>query len=532
VTVFRARGTGARRPRWSLRRRLVLSVVGLLAAVAIIIGSISVIALQSFLMVRLDGQLNAANGRSQNGFGPPGGAAGDSQADSFSAQQLRLTFDRQAPETVIGIVSGSLVEGVQKNQSGTPQDLTPAQSAPLATVPSTGVPTTVDLGGTLGSFRAVAVEYANGIRVVTALPLREVQTTLLQLALIIAIVTAAGLFLAAFLGAWIVRVALRPLERVVSTATHVAELPLDRGEVALGVRVPDEDADPRTEVGQVGAAINRMLGHVASALSARQASENKVRQFVADASHELRTPLAAIRGYAELTRRGDHDLPDDVVHSIGRVESEATRMTSLVEDLLLLARLDEGRDLESDPVDLSRLLIDAVSDAHAAGPDHEWSLDLPEVPVIIDGDDARLHQVLANLLANARVHTPAGTEVVAALTVEGPTAVVTVTDDGPGIPEDLRPVLFERFARGDSSRSRAAGSTGLGLAIVAAVVEGNGGTVGAESEPGRTQFRVVLPLSLTEPAESPYEAEAQADTQADAAGTADSAGTADAVVAL
>jgi two-component system OmpR family sensor kinase len=234
---------------------------------------------------------------------------------------------------------------------------------------------------------------------------------------------------------------------------------------------------------------------VASALIARQASENKVRQFVADASHELRTPLAAIRGYAELTRRGNHDLPDDVVHSLGRVESEATRMTSLVEDLLLLARLDEGRDLESDPLDLTRLLIDAVSDAHAAGPEHEWSLDLPEEPVVIDGDGARLHQVFANLLGNARVHTPVGTDVVTAVVIDGPNAVVTVTDDGPGIPPELRPVLFERFARGDSSRSRAAGSTGLGLAIVEAVVEGHGGTVAVQSGPSGTSFRVTLPVS-------------------------------------
>jgi two-component system OmpR family sensor kinase len=482
------------RPRWSLRRRLVIAVVGLLAIVAIVIGSISVLALQGFLMNRLDDQLRQANGRSQTGFGPPGSQPGDARSDNFTTQQLRQTIDRQAPDTVIGIISGPAVVGVQKDQSGSLQNLTAAQSGPLARVPSTGFATTVDLGNGLGSFRAVAVEYANGLRVVTALPIRELQTTLLQLGLIIAIVTAAGLVLAAFLALWIVRVALRPLERVVSTATRVAELPLDRGEVALGVRVPDDDADLRTEVGQVGAAINRMLGHVASALTARQTSENKVRQFVADASHELRTPLAAIRGYAELTRRGDHELPADVVHSLGRVESEAIRMTSLVEDLLLLARLDEGRDLKSSPLDLSRLLIDAVSDAHAAGPEHEWSLDMPDEPVMVDGDDARLQQVFANLLANARVHTPAGTDVVTAVAIIGPNAVVTVTDDGPGIPTDLQPVLFERFARGDSSRSRAAGSTGLGLAIVAAVVGGHGGTVEVQSEPGNTSFQVVFPV--------------------------------------
>lgn len=483
------------RARWSLQRRLVIAVVGLLAAAAIVIGAVSVLALQGFLTNRLDQQLRQANGRSQSGFGPPGERPGGSVSQPLSQERLSLTFNRQAPDTVIAVAATGTISAFRKDQSGNPQSLSDIQSQAFATVPSTGAPVTVSVGGSLGDFRAVAVEYRGGVRVITALPLGEVESTLLQLALYIGLITLLGIALAALLGRYLVRVALRPLERVVSTATRVSELELDRGEVLLGVRVPDDDADPRTEVGQVGSVINRMLGHVASALTAREASENKVRQFVADASHELRTPLAAIRGYAELTRRGNHDLPDDVVHALGRVESEATRMTTLVEDLLLLARLDEGRDLESDPLDLSRLLIDAVSDAHAAGPEHEWSLDLPDEPVMIDGDDARLHQVIANLLANARVHTPAGTDVVTAVSIEGSNAVVTVTDDGPGIPADLQAVLFERFARGDSSRSRAAGSTGLGLAIVAAVVEGHGGTVDVQSEPGCTSFRVTLPLT-------------------------------------
>jgi two-component system OmpR family sensor kinase len=258
--------------------------------------------------------------------------------------------------------------------------------------------------------------------------------------------------------------------------------------------VPEEDTDQRTEVGQVGHALNTMLGHVDNALKARQASESRVRQFVADASHELRTPLASIRGYAELTRRGNHRLPEDVTHSLGRVESEAVRMTSLVEDLLLLARLDAGRDLETAPVDLSRLLVDCVSDAHAAGTDHEWALDLPEEPVVIEADSQRIHQVIANLLANARVHTPDGTSVTVSLSKSGEgNAVIEVTDDGPGIPEERRADLFERFARGDSSRSRASGSTGLGLAIVRAVVDAHGGEVTVTSEPGNTVFRVELP---------------------------------------
>jgi len=291
---------------------------------------------------------------------------------------------------------------------------------------------------------------------------------------------------------FIVRRSVRPLERVAETARKVAALPLDRGEVDLAVRVPARDTDPRTEIGSVGAAINQMLGHVSDALTARHASETRVRQFVADASHELRTPLAAIRGYAELARRGEYD-PAAVSHALRRVESESARMTTLVEDLLLLARLDSGRPLTGEQVDLTMLVVDRVSDARVAGPDHRWQLDLPEEPVTVHGDAARLHQVLANLLANARNPTSPGTTVVTRVRHEAGGAVLTVTDDGPGIPPDLQPEVFGRFVRGDSSRSRAAGSTGLGLAIVAAVIGAHGGTVTVDSRPGRTCARVRLP---------------------------------------
>jgi two-component system, OmpR family, sensor kinase len=268
--------------------------------------------------------------------------------------------------------------------------------------------------------------------------------------------------------------------------------------VALSVRVPEKDTDPRTEVGQVGAALNRMLGHVAGALAARHASEMRVRHFLADASHELRTPLAAIQGYAELTRRVSEEVPPDVAHAMRRVESETGRMTTLVEDMLLLARLDSGRPLDAEPVDLSRLVIDAVSDAHVAAPGHHWRLDLPEESVTVTGDPARLHQVLANLLANARTHTPAGTTVTTRLAVAGNQVTLTVEDDGPGIPPALLPEVFDRFARGDTSRSRAAGSTGLGLAIVAAVVEAHHGRVGVTSQPRHTVFTVHLPAAQPE----------------------------------
>jgi two-component system OmpR family sensor kinase len=288
---------------------------------------------------------------------------------------------------------------------------------------------------------------------------------------------------------------------VAATATRVSELPLASGEVQLAERVPPEDTDPGTEVGQVGTALNRLLDHVEGSLAARQASETQVRQFVADASHELRTPLASIRGYAELVRRQRQEVPPDVGHAMRRVESEALRMSELVEELLLLARLDAdheaGRELVREEVDLTALVVDAVSDAHVAGPGHRWQLDLPDAAVLVPGDAARLRQVLANLLTNVRTHTPEGTTAMTRLRAEGGWAVLQVTDDGPGVPEALRGHVFERFARGDASRSRHAGSTGLGLAIVHAVVSAHGGTVDLASEAGRTSFTVRLPHATT-----------------------------------
>src|SRR6266545_2505064 len=358
--------------------------------------------------------------------------------------------------------------------------------------PAGGRPRTVDLGGQLGTYRLLAADTPDGGVIVTGLPLRSVRSTVYGLAAVITVVAVLGLVLAALAGAAVIRLTLRPLRRVAATAGRVAELPLDRGEVALAVRVPDADTDPRTEVGQVGAALNRMLGHIANALSARQASEARVRKFVADASHELRTPLASIRGYAELTRRNRGQVPAEVAHALGRVESEAVRMTDLVEDLLLLARLDSGRPVERQPVDLSAIVVDAVSDAHAAGPGHRWQLDLPGEPVTVTGDQGRLHQVVANLLANTRQHTPAGTVVTVSLAA-GDEVVLRVADNGPGIPLELQPEVFERFTRADTSRSRASGSTGLGLAIVAAVVEAHRGTVEVDSAPGHTAFTIRLP---------------------------------------
>jgi len=304
-----------------------------------------------------------------------------------------------------------------------------------------------------------------------------------------------GLVIVGVGGNWLIRRNLAPLVRVADTARQVSDLKLDSGAVRLPARVAAADADPHTEVGQVGHALNTMLDNVEDALKTRQASETRVRQFVADASHELRTPLASIRGYAELSRREPDPVPASVTHALSRVESEALRMQGLVEDLLLLARLDSGRPLEQAPVDLTLLAMDVVSDAYAAAPDHVWELDLPDEPVEVPGDQARLHQVLANLLANARTHTPAGTRVVTRVRPEADVVRVTVEDDGPGIPESLQPNVFERFTRGDDSRNRASGSTGLGLSIVAAVAGAHQGRVELDSQPGRTAFSVLLPTS-------------------------------------
>ena len=352
-------------------------------------------------------------------------------------------------------------------------------------------PSTVTIPGQ-GDFRVVAEQLPSGDIAVIGLPLDELHGTLVRLALIMIAVSAAGLLAAGLIVFFMVRRSLRPLERVAATARKVSTLPLASGDVDLGVRVPASATDPRTEVGQVGSALNQMLGHVSRALESRQASEQRVRQFVADASHELRTPLAAIRGYAELARRGEPD-PSTVSHALGRVESESARMSTLVDDLLLLARLDSGRPLDSQEVDLTMLAVDAVSDARAAGRDHRWRLDLPEEPVTVTGDPSRLYQVLVNLLANARSHTPPGTTVVTGLRDTGGRVVLSVHDDGPGIPAARQSEVFERFYRGDSSRSRAMGSTGLGLAIVSAVVSAHGGHVELESRPGSTTFSVILP---------------------------------------
>ncbi|NYD67197.1 sensor histidine kinase [Agromyces atrinae] len=479
----------ARQP-WTLRKRLLAILLLLLAAVSLAVGVLSVAILHASLVDRVDEQLRSAvdRGRGADIFTAPG--------DPGSDAGPLLRVPGQAPGTIGALVYGGVtVSSGYLDEAGQVTRLDDAQQNALAEVVGTLEPTTVDLGE-LGSYRASYRPIltngtdvgSNGAALVIALPLADVESTSMQLAITIAVVGFLGIVTAIVVGSWLINGSLAPLRRLTQTAREVSELPLDRGEVALSQRVPEST----TEVGQLGAAFNRMLGHVSSALTSREASERKVRQFVADASHELRTPLASIRGYSELTRRSGETLPTDAAHALGRIESESVRMTELVDDLLLLARLDEGRELDRSAVDLSAIVVDAVSDAAAAGQDHHWDLDLPPEPVEVVGDSPRLRQVLGNLLANARVHTPAGTRVTTTLAVDDGVVHLVVADDGPGIDAAVRESLFERFARGDSSRSRAAGSTGLGLAIVEAVVHAHHGTVSVESEPGDTRFIVKL----------------------------------------
>jgi two-component system OmpR family sensor kinase len=473
---------------WTLRTRLIAVMVALVAATSIIIGGVMFLMVRNALLSNFDENLDHSLQRLTNAGGGPG-----HDGNFIDPRTIVAEFP----------LNGAADSGSIFDANGSDSPLTASQLGAVARIADHDGDQheSVSVPG-YGDYRFIvtsAFDSSSGVPVrvslVVGAPLSGLYKQIAGFLVLVALVVLAAIVLAAIIGAFLLRRAMRPLSRVAAVASNVAGMSLDRGDVHLAQRVPADDTNPHTEVGQVGSALNNLLDSVESALAVRQASEEKVRTFVADASHELRTPLASIRGYAELTRRFGGDLTEDVQHNISRIESESQRMTSLVEDLLLLARLDAQRELDTADVDLSRLLVDVVSDAHAAGPDHEWDLDLPDEPVIVRGDDLRLHQVFANLLTNARVHTPAGTGVVVELgTPADDTVEVRVRDTGPGIPAELQPTLFERFVRGDSSRNRKSGSTGLGLSIVHAVVTAHHGTVRVESQPGSTVFVVRLPV--------------------------------------
>lgn len=478
-----------RRDAWSLRQRLVLGIVALLALISMVIGVASVLTLRHTLSERLDAQLFGALERSQTflpqwGIGPSDSPPGI--GDAQSAGTLGLV-----------VRNGAILQPRYLDDRANLRTLSPSQQRLLVDVTSTS-PVTVQLGGELGAYRVVVAKTNLGFDLLVGLPMREINATTGQLILIIVVVTLLGIAVAAIAATLVVRVALRPLSAVVATATRVAERELDHGDVALAERVLLPEGSRRTEVGQVGVALNRLLENVATALTSRQASEKKVRQFVADASHELRTPLASIRGYAELTRRSGHELPPDIVKSLSRIESESIRMTALVEELLLLARLDDGAEITLDDVNMVPLILAAVEDAQARSPDHHWVIHADEENLIVRGDSARLLQAVTNLLANAWMHTNAQTTVTTSIFRTEDGVVMTISDDGPGIEPTLLPQLFERFVRGDHSRSRRAGSTGLGLAITRAIVDAHGGTISVLSQPGNTCFTMQLAASTTD----------------------------------
>jgi two-component system, OmpR family, sensor kinase len=334
-------------------------------------------------------------------------------------------------------------------------------------------------------WRMVAVESAQGgALVLVGSPLSGVEATYRRMIGVLAAATAVVLAMLATVAAWVLRQGVRPLVAMTATAEAIAQ-------GALSERVAD--TDQRTEAGRLGHALNRMLTRIEDAFAARAASEGRLRRFVADASHELRTPLTSIRGYAELYRAGGLPPGADLDEALRRIEEEAQRMGGLVEDLLTLAKLDEGRPLDRGPVDLAAIAEDAARDARAVEPDRP--ITITAEPVEIIGDEARLRQALGNFLANARTHTPPGTPVHVTVSRRGDAAVVEVADEGPGMPPEVAARVFDRFYRADPARARPRGGSGLGLAVVAGIAAAHGGAAEVDADPGAgSRFRLRLPL--------------------------------------
>jgi two-component system OmpR family sensor kinase len=519
---------------WHLRTRLVLVAMALLVAICGAIGLFSYASMDLFLTRQLDTALDQASDRAREFSRPAPGNTGGRRDPLEARGQGIGTLNARVLDGAVSSAGFLAEDATRKNLSPDDDDVL------LALTPD-GVPADRTLSA--GPYRLTAVQAPYGDVIVTGLPLAEKQNTLASLVWTMVVVSAGGLVLIGLAGTALIRRTMKPLEQLSEVATSVSRLPLDAGEVALAVRVPASAAHPGTEVGSVGYALNQMLDNVSHALEARQHSEMKVRQFVADASHELRTPLTAIRGYTELMRMTEHFTPDGA-KSLARVQSQSERMTTLVEDLLLLARLDEGQPLTPSDVDLTQLAVESVSDEKVMAPEHVWQLELPEEPVVVRGDPAQLHQVLANLLSNARKHTPAGTTVVTGVmrSADG-SALVTVTDNGSGIAPEFIGRVFARFARADAARKNAVttaapvaaqaavraqaagparapagsagwpdgptpdpgvsptaeGTSGLGLSIVQSIIQAHGGTVEVSSRPGRTQFAVRLPAAPSMP---------------------------------
>lgn len=486
--------------RWSLQTRLIIAVVSLVALILVAIGFATGTILRSIMIENLDAQVTSASERVHLA---PTGTAADV-----------LNEGRQEVGTLLIIQNLSGFTGAYVGDDEAAVALSDDEVrgviSSIRTVDRLGWGDATVEGA--GDYRIRVQGTVSGGTFAVGMPTSELTSTIAQILTTVTLLTLGGLFVLAAVIAVVIQQALKPLRVVADTAARVASQPLDSGDVSITERVPDAEADASDEIGRVGAALNTLLDHVDTSLAARQRNEERMRAFVADASHELRTPLAAIRGYSELSLRSLQRLdatPDQrraaaeqSEQGLERIQAASLRMTTLVEDLLLLARLDEGKELVYGAVDLSRIAVDAVADAQVAGRGHEWHVEFGEEPVVVAGDGARLHQVAANLLANARVHTPAGTQVTATVALDGGDAVLRVHDDGPGIDPAIADELFERFSRADSSRARQTGGTGLGLSIAKAIVSAHHGTISVDSRPGSTTFEVRLPARPGDPASS------------------------------
>ncbi len=453
----------------SLRARLLLVTVGLVTLGLLIADVVTYRALSSSLLERVDEQLAQVSQVAVQVLDPagfPAGGPGPGPGYNGPPAGSYAAFVDAAGHVVR---SHSF-----EYQSGQGEEDPPVPTLPAGLPGSAtgGTGTTTFFATSQGGdthFRVEAVgPQPSGGTVVIAVPVTEMRETLGRLLAIEALVTIGVALTAGALALWLVKVGLRPLETMGATAGAIAAGDLSR-------RV--EPAGNATEIGKLGTSLNAMLAQIEAAFDERRASEERLRRFVGDASHELRTPITSIRGYAELFRRGASTRPDDLERSMSRIEAEAERMGVLVDDLLLLARLDQGRPLEQKPVDLVSVVTDAVDAARAIDRDRVLDADV-DGPVLVIGDAGRLRQVIDNLLENARVHTPSGTPTRVSLRPDGGGgALLTVADEGPGMDADVASKAFERFYRGDPARARSTGGAGLGLSIVAAIVESHGGSV-------------------------------------------------------
>ncbi len=490
----------------SLRHQLLLGVLAVVSVVLVAVGVVSVMSLRGYVTAMNDEDVAESLEALSNSYARyRDGEHTFEHAGTPPLAQAMLEFTDQTPGNITAVLrNGTVVASAvfsEPEARPAPPDVVRALEDQSRT---DGRPRTETLGH-LGSYR-VASHLDGSDRLIVALSLQRANRIIARKQITTAALVAAALAVTAGITVWLVGYTLRPLRRLAATAAEVAAMPLTDGDQRISVRVVPEDSDPDNEVGIVGNTLNRLLDNVDSALAYRAESDLRMRRFITDASHELRTPLAAIQGYAELTRQDSSQLPPTTEYALARIESEAQRMALLVDELLLLSRLGEGEDLHPEDVDLAELVTNAVNDTAVAASTHHWVTDLPPAPVWVRGDPARLHQLVSNLLGNARVHTSPGVTVTTGITCHrsgpgAPYAELTVADDGPGIDPELLPRLFERFARANTSRSDGSG-IGLGLAIVSSIVKAHTGSVTAESTDGRTVFRVRLPM-IERPAPDP-----------------------------